>query len=117
MDISTLIVTSIVSIIVAFIGSGVFSLIAQRRKTAAEVETEEENAERVRAETADLIRKSSGELIVTYKQQTQELKDELVKVRERLASVEELLEEANIEIKRLTVLNKQLNRRLLGLEK
>lgn len=117
MDPSTLIGPAIVAFITALFGSGVWSLIAQRRKTAAEVKTEEEHALKVKAETADLIRASAGELVVAYKQQTEELKAELKQVKERLRAVENELSTAHTEIKRLLELNKQLNRRLAGLEK
>lgn len=121
MDIQTLIITGVFSIITALVSSGIFSLFAQKRITAAKVITEEETAKKVEAETADLIRKSAGELIVSYKTQMKELREEFDSTKreltDRISALEDELKDAYVEIKRQNVIIKGLNKRLLDLHK
>jgi uncharacterized protein YukE len=123
MDIQTLVITSIVGIITAIISSGIFSLIAQKRLTSAKVDTEEETAKKLEAETADLIQKSAGELVMAYKNQYLEIKKELKETREefniikkeltsRIVTLEDELKDAYVEIKRQDGIIKELNRRM-----
>jgi uncharacterized protein YukE len=123
MDIQTLVITSIVGIITAIISSGIFSLIAQKRLTSAKVDTEEETAKKLEAETADLIQKSAGELVMAYKNQYLEVKKELKETREefniikkeltsRIVALEDELKDAYVEIKRQDGIIKELNRRM-----
>ena len=139
---TTVIFSGVISIVVALLTSGIWALIAQRRQTAANIERTEKEAkkieeetnklkvenEKLKADTAQVIQDAAGDLISEYKtqntelkmeyeKQTNKLKSELAKLRLRLASVEEELRSARVEINRLTAVNLELNRRIGGLEK
>jgi cell shape-determining protein MreC len=143
---SALIVPAIVAIITAIFASGIWQLIAQRKQTAAGVEKtrketeklEEEN-KKLKADTAQILQDSSLEMVMEYKKQLEEIKkehreqmetvksehkkqleaviNEVRLLKNRTSKLEEELKEAYIEINRLNNLNKDLNRRLAGLEK
>ena len=128
MDLQALIITSVVGLVSAIIGSGIFALIAQRKKTAAEVVTEEETAKKVAAETEELrsraakiIRDSSGELVMEYKAQIAELRKELEETTANLTSqIDELRNELTIayaKIKHQDETIRGLNRRISDLSK
>lgn len=132
---SELIIPAVVAVITAIFASGIWSLIAQRKQTAAGVdktkaETKKLEGEnkKLRAEYDQIIQDSSLEMVMEYKSQLKELRAELalVKTQQReqeirfTADIESLraeLKEAHVEINRLNNLNKELNKRLSGLER
>lgn len=121
MDLQTIILNGVITVIVAIVGSGIFSLIAQKRITAAKVKTEEETAKKVEAETADLIQKSSGELVMAYREQMKSLREDFDKTKkeltERITNLESELKDAYAQIEHQNVVIKGLNKRILELTK
>lgn len=139
MDLQAVIITGVVSIITAIVSSGIWSLLAQRKVTAAKVITEEETAKKVKAETdkirseaAQIIQDSSGDLVMEYKKQLQEVKDERIKdktkfekelaeikkqLNERINKLEEELNEAYIEIDRQRLVISDLTQKIIKLTK
>lgn len=139
MDLQAVIITSIVGLVSAIVSSGIWSLLAQRKVTAAKVITEEETAKKVKAETdkirseaAQIIQDSSGDLVMEYKKQLQEVKDERTKdktkfekelfnikkqLNERINKLEEELNEAYIEIDRQRLVINDLTKRIVELSK
>lgn len=116
MDISPIIVPIILALIAAASAPGIWALVAQRRRTAAETE-------KIHAETTDLIQKSAGELVMAYKTQVLELKKEIEETKEefekikkeltsRIIALELELKDTYIEIHRQNEIIKELNRRM-----
>lgn len=128
MDLQAIIITSIFGVITALVSSGIWALLAQRRITAAKVITEEETAKKVKAETdlirsqaAQIIQDSSGDLVMEYKKQVSELREELELTRRNLTSqIEELRSELNdayAKIKHQDVIIRGLNKQISELRK
>lgn len=132
---SELIIPAVVAVITAIFASGIWSLIAQRKQTAATVEKtkaetkklEEEN-KKLKAEADQIVQDSSLEMVMEYKSQLKEVRAELALVRNQqreqeirfTADIESLraeLKEAYVEINSLNDLNRELNKRLSGLER
>lgn len=150
MDLQTIVVLVLVPIITALFTSSIWQLIAQRRKTHAEVVTEEETAKKVKAETdkirseaAQIIQDSSGDLVMEYKKQLQDMKEERISDRKqfqeerandkrkfeeelynikrqltaRINKLEDELTEAYIKIDQQSIIISDLNHKILELSK
>lgn len=121
MDLQTVIVNGIFIVIASIVSGGIFSLIAQKRLTAAKVETERETAEKTKAETAKLrseaaqiIQDSSGDLVMEYQKQLKELKEERIKDK-KLFEEERTKDKERFE-KDLSTVRSQLTARINKLE-
>jgi chromosome segregation ATPase len=115
----------ILSLMVAFIAAlpGIAALIAQRKRTDAETEKYESEADKMRIESGDIVRKASQELAEQYKTQNaedarihKEQKEELeliiTKLKVQVNDLREELRDAYVEIRRLNEALKQANRKL-----
>ena len=97
--------TLILSIVLALIATipGIWALVAQRKKTRAE-------ADNFTAQSAKLIQEASSGIIMRYKERIEELECEVKDLTARIVVLEEKLQDAYDEIRRLDILNKKLNR-------
>ena len=110
MDISPLVLPVILALIAAASAPGIWSLYAQRKRTASETK-------KLEAETAEVIERAYKGLTMSYQKRIEELERTVIELTERIEVLETELNDANIEIKRLEGLNKGFNRRTAGMEK
>jgi len=102
----------LLSLMVAFIAAmpGVAALIAGRKKINSEAEKYENEADKLRVETSDIIRKATVELSEQYKAEKKELQEVVGKLTIRISDLQEELRDAYIEIRQLKESLKQANR-------
>jgi flagellar motility protein MotE (MotC chaperone) len=109
MDVSTVIVPLILALIAAASAPGIWSLYAQRKRTASETK-------KLEAETAKVIEEAYKGLTMSYQKRIEELEKTVKELTERIDVLETELKDANIEIRRLENLNRGINRHRTGLE-
>jgi flagellar basal body-associated protein FliL len=108
MELSQIILTVMVAIIAA--APGIVALIAGRKKSDAETNNIEMQADKLRVETSDIILKATNELSQQYKVKIQELEAVAGKLHTRIDDLQTELRDAYIEIRRLNEALKQSNR-------
>ena len=115
----------LISLMVAVIASipGIAALIAGRKKITADTNKAETEADKLRVETGDIVRKATMELAAQYKvqaaeeaadhhRQKVELEEIIVKLKAQVNDLREELRDAYVEIRRLNEALKMANRKL-----
>jgi predicted RNase H-like nuclease (RuvC/YqgF family) len=106
---ASIVIPIVVAFIAAIFSSGIWALIAQRKKTKAEADNQT-------ALAADTIQRAASGLVMTYQKRIAELEIEIKELTERIDNLEKKLDDRDIEIKRLIGENRELNRRIARME-
>ena len=113
------------SLLIAIVAAlpGIWAIIQGRKKVIAEAEKAETEADKLRIESGDIVRKATLELAAMYKkqaddeatvhkQQKEELEQIILKLKAQVNDLREELRDAYVEIRRLNEALKMANRKL-----